>query len=105
MELPEAIREQAIDDFMEGQPRADQWREMRQALADRLKDALASREEAVATGSPTLKFDRKIRELRDQVNALAEEEAISQFVEDSVRQSLQRPARLPVGDEDYEAED
>ena len=104
MELPEELREQAIDEFMDGQPRANQWREMRVALAGRLKDSLAVREEAISKGEPTVKLDRKVRELREQINALAEEEAISQFVEDSVRSTLQRQARVRVG-ADFEVDE
>jgi hypothetical protein len=43
--------------------------------------------------------DKKVEELREQVRVLAEEEAITQFVEDSIRATMTRPPSFSGGDE------
>jgi predicted nucleic acid-binding Zn-ribbon protein len=85
--------EAIIEEFLGDEPRAEMWRNLRQALQDRLRDAVAARDE-IPEGHPRrAEVEARIEELRDQVAALAQEEAITQFVEDSVRASLNRPAR------------
>lgn len=86
------IEDQVIEDFLEGQPRAEYWRELRDALAARLEDAIASNDA------------ERIAELRAQVDALAQEHAITEFVEDSVRASLSRP-RGPGDIDEFDYED
>ena len=103
MRIPEPVQEQAIDDFLEGQPRAGQWREMRETLSARLKDSVRTRDEILTEGRPAPPaLERKIKELREQVAALAQEEAVTQFVEDSVRSSLTRTPEFSFdeGDDD-----
>ncbi len=102
MNIPEPLREQAIDDFLDGQPRADQWRSMRESLEDRLRDSRAARDAETAAGRPTAPLDRKIRELRAQIEALAQEEAVTQFVEDSVRSSLAQAGHRAMTADDEE---
>lgn len=84
--------EQVIDEFLEGQPRAALWRELRETLAARLAEAVAERDAVPDGDARRGALERRVRELRDQVAALAQEEAVTQFVEDSVRASLARPA-------------
>ena len=96
-------REEIIEDFLEGQPRAAQWREYRVALQTRLDRA---KDELVATAekSPERReAEDRVKELRTQIRALAEEEAITQFVEESVGNSLTRPRPFPAFDDgDYD---
>ena len=88
-----------IEEFLEGQPRADYWRELRQALAGRLSEA--------SSHLATLSFDTfgyaearaRVEELQEQVHALGTEEVITRFVEESVSSTVNRPRRiyLPEG--------
>ena len=99
--------EQVIEEFLDGQPRAEMWRELREALQGRLRAALADRDSATEGTPDRTLADKRVKELQAQVAALAQEEAVTQFVEDSVRQSLSRPARRglsadAIGDEDDE---
>lgn len=85
------LEDTVIEDFLEGQPRANQWREMRETLQARLKDAVLARDAAPPGSREYTTTEKKVRELREQVHALRTEEAVTQFVEDSVRASLSRP--------------
>ena len=91
--------EQILDDFLGEQPRADTWRSYKEALAERLKEALASRDAVAPDSLQYLILDKKVGDLREQVRVLAEEEAITQFVEDSVRATMIRPRSFGQGDE------
>jgi hypothetical protein len=75
-----------IEAYLEGAPRAQAWGELRAALEERLE--AAPTESAAET-------------LRRQIAALAQEEAITRFVEDTVRFSLVRP-RDDAFDDDEE---
>jgi hypothetical protein len=93
-----------IEEFLDGQPRAGVWRELREALAARLADAVAERDAAPEGDLRRAELDKRVRELRDQVAALAQEEAVTQFVEDSVRATLTRPRPAGyLGDDEDEA--
>ncbi len=92
--------DQIIDEFLEGAPRSDTWRELRQTLADRLKDARATLSTAPENSPNRTVLEKKVRELREQVAALEQEEAITRFVEDSVRATVARP--LPEFDVEEE---
>lgn len=74
--MSEAVTEELIETFLEGSPRADTWGELRHALELRLEAAVTEKERQV---------------LRQQIAALAQEEAITRFVEDSIRVSVVRP--------------
>jgi hypothetical protein len=93
-------RELVIDEFLEGGTRADQWLEMRELLSARLKDAIADRDNAPEGSASRNSLEKKISELRDQVIALAEEEAITRFVEDSVRATISRPSHLTASEDE-----
>ncbi|WP_309710996.1 hypothetical protein [Armatimonas sp.] len=68
-----------IEEFLDGAPRAETWSKLREALAFRLEAARREGDTA------------QIEQLEQQVAALAQEEAITRFVEDSVRVTLVRP--------------
>jgi hypothetical protein len=91
--------EQIVEEFLGDQPRADTWRSYKEALAARLKEALASRDAVAPDSLQYLNLDKKVDELREMVRVLAEEEAITQFVEDSVRATMTRPQTFRQGDE------
>lgn len=94
-------REEVIEDFLDGQPRAETWREYKEALSSRLKYALADLKASLPDSPDRAALEEKVAELREQVAALAQEEAITQFVEDSVRSSLSKPRPFPdFGDDD-----
>ena len=92
--------DQVIEEFLEGQPRAQTWRSLRETLQARLEDAVASRDAIDPEDPRRTILERKVRELREQVAALAQEEAITQFVEDSVRASLSGPRPFGGGDDE-----
>lgn len=91
--------EQIVSEFLGDQPRAETWRSYKDALAARLKESLASRDSVAPDSLQYLIHDKKVEELREQVRVLAEEEAITQFVEDSVRATMTRPPSFSDGDE------
>ena len=93
-------REEVIEEFLEGQPRAQTWRELKEALSTRLYAAKEQRESTRENTPDRAAIDERIAELQVQIRALAEEEAITQFVEDSVRASLSRPRPLPNFDDE-----
>jgi hypothetical protein len=92
-----------IQDFLGENPRATEWRALRQALADRLTALRRQRrQEAEAGGAPTRlqALDTQIATLDRQVAALETEEAVAQFVEDSLKVTLGRS--MPGEEEDEE---
>ena len=95
-----------IEEFLDGQPRAAYWRELRQALASRLKFYISERDGAPEGSAERTAFEARVEETREQVAALATEEVVAQFTEDSIRASLNRP--MPPGGYqfgDFEFED
>lgn len=86
---PEAV----VDDFLGGGTRASDLSELRRVLEDRLRDAKAERD-THDIGTPRRAIlEKRVHELREQVAALAQEEAVNRFVEDSVRATLAKPHR------------
>ncbi len=75
-----------IREFLGERPAAAQLREWRDALERRL-DALEG-DRKKAAGPVPASLESKIAQLKRQITALQEEEAITQFVEDSVRVTL-----------------
>lgn len=85
--------EQVIQDFLGDNPRATQWRALRQALAERLTALRRQRREEAQSDAPASRLqtlDSQIAALDRQVAALETEEAVSQFVEDSIKVTLAR---------------
>jgi len=78
--------EETIRQFLGDRPEAGQLREWRETLEARLGRMIEEQKGAPAAVAASL--EGKIAQLRRQVEALREEEAITQFVEDSVRVTL-----------------
>jgi hypothetical protein len=97
---PAHFADPVIDEFLEGQPRSDTWRELRESLQARLDDARADLAAAPPDDPRRTDLGRRVRELKTQVAALAQEEAVTQFVEESVRASLSRPRSLSGNDDE-----
>ena len=72
----------AIREFMGDRPSSEQLRDWRIALEERLAALKADRPRAGAS------LDGKIATTERQIDALREEEAVTRFVEDSVRVTL-----------------
>lgn len=77
--------EQAVRDFLGDRPGADELTEWRSTLEARLQKLEAERDKG---GTPDARLVQKIAQLRKQIAALRQEEAITLFVEDSVRVTL-----------------
>ncbi len=85
--------EQVIQEFLGENPRAAEWRAMRQALAERLTALRRQRREEESAGAEAARLrslDVQVAALERQVAALETEEAVSQFVEDSIKVTLAR---------------
>jgi hypothetical protein len=78
-----------LDPFLNGSDRADTWREYKETLAVRLKALIAERDAATNTLQRAA-LDKKVTEMKEQVRVLAEEEAITRFVEESVYATISR---------------
>ena len=63
---------------------AAQWRHLRFALSDRMR-SLAEARDAAKSDKERENLQKQIDELREQIQALAVEEAVAQFVEDAER--------------------
>ena len=81
--------EQAVQQFLGDRPGADQLREWRTTLERRLKSLEQERERLKDADKG---LEAKIAQLRKQIAALGEEEAITEFVEDSVRVTMRMGA-------------
>lgn len=89
--------DQVIDEFLKEKPRARDLAEMIDALQIRRENFL--REKELTTDRVRQKeWDSRIREVEQQIRILREEQAITNFVEDSIRVSIHRPRY----DEEYE---
>jgi hypothetical protein len=78
--------QQAIEQFLGDQPRAEEWARMRCTLQERLERLIREREALPSEQRAAL--DARLRALREQIAALEREELITRFVEDSVRVTL-----------------
>src|SRR5437588_12633304 len=91
--------EEAIEEFLEGKPRAAELAEMIDALE--LRRQTFTRERASAPNDAKRKdWDSRIREAENQIRALREEQAITGFVETSIRSAMKRQ-RIDVDDDYY----
>ncbi|MGQ9525858.1 MAG: hypothetical protein ACUVTZ_13615 [Armatimonadota bacterium] len=82
--------EAAVREFLGDHPRASEWKEWRRALAQRL-EALKQEKSSQPPGSGTSELDAQIQEIETYLAVLAEEAAITEFVEDSVKASVSMP--------------
>lgn len=79
--------EQAVDEALEGEPRAAELRKMRAALLLRRVRLL---EDFKASGADERKkIKRELEKLQEQIQVLGEEADISGFVEDAVRVGIE----------------
>ena len=78
----DALVEQLIEQVLEGHPRAEQWRQWREALEERLEKLLELKAKGIIE-YPDL--DQRIEELKRYIAVLREEEIITEFVEQQVR--------------------
>ena len=75
-----------VQQFLGDRPNAEQFRDWRVTLERRLQAMVEDRKSAEGPAAASL--DARITQLKRQVAALQEEEAVTQFVEDSVRVTL-----------------
>ena len=83
--------ERIIEEFLGGHPRAAEWRTLRQALEERLIGLRRQRQRESEEGGPPERLaalDTQIAALDRQVATLETEEAVAQFVEDSLKYTL-----------------
>lgn len=82
--------ERAIDEVLEGKPRSEEIAEMVAALEERRRTFMRERD-AAADEARRKEWEARIREVERQIATLREEQAITGFVEDSVRVTVNRP--------------
>ncbi len=80
-------RDEVVEDFLQGGPRSEEWRNWREALERRLADLKRERN-GLEKGEERSELDAMIDETETQINALATEEIISEFVEAEIDLSL-----------------
>ena len=85
-EVAVSADEEIVRDFLGDNPDSRQLREWRGALFQRLTGLRAERDELPEPDRK--RRDRELRLLRKQILALDEEEAITRYVEESVRVTL-----------------
>lgn len=91
--------EQAIEEALEGKPRASEFADMIDALE--VRRSTFERERTLATSDEQRKtWNQRLREVDRQINLLREEMAITDFVERSVRAASTRPRPVFDGLED-----
>jgi hypothetical protein len=91
--------ERAIEETLEGKPRASKLAEMVSAL--QVRRAAFQRELDLATEDAGKKeWATRIREVDRQIATLKQEQAITEFVENSVRVTVNRPRPLYDFEED-----
>ncbi|MCS7263261.1 MAG: hypothetical protein NZ805_00340 [Armatimonadetes bacterium] len=81
----ENLVEQLIEQVLEGHPRAEQWRQWRQALEERLEKLLELKAKGIVEFPD---IDQRIDELKRYIAILLEEEIITDFVEQQVKMVL-----------------
>ena len=92
--------EQAIEEFLEDKPRASALVEMIAALEDRRATFLRERD-AATDEAQKREWDARLREVEKQIEVLREERAVTEFVENSIRATVNRP-RYDIEMEDSE---
>lgn len=87
--MPEE-EEQVIEEFLEGKPRAAELAEMAEALEVRRQNF--ERERSAAKEEARRKeWSARVKEVEEQIRVLREEQAITDFVENSIRATVNRP--------------
>ena len=83
----EEKREELVQDFLQGGPQSEEWRLWREALEKRLAELKKQRKSLSGEGGAK-ELDEMIEETEKQINALATEEIISEFVESEIDLAL-----------------
>jgi hypothetical protein len=78
-------QDEAIKDFLGDRPQSGQLKDWRVTLEERLAGL---QQELTERGDGAGRLGLKIEQLKRQIAALREEEAVTEFVEDSVRVTL-----------------
>jgi hypothetical protein len=91
--------QEAIDQILEGNPRASELAVMIAALKVR-RDTFQRERDAAATPIARKEWAQRMREVDKQIEVLRQELAITEFVEKSVRVTVNRP-RLDIDEEGY----
>src|SRR5207302_6113293 len=91
--------EEAIEEFLEGKPRAQELAEMVEALEMRRQSFTRERDTA-PSDAKRKEWAARLREVETQIRALREEQAITGFVETSIRSAMKRQ-RVDVDDDYY----
>jgi ABC-type phosphate transport system auxiliary subunit len=73
-----------MNEDTEDQIPAQQWRQLRLALSDRLQSLVEARREA-GSDAEREELGKRIEQVKEQVKALTLEENVAQFVEDAER--------------------
>lgn len=92
--------ERAIDEALEGRPRAAQLAEIAAALRER-RNGLARELQTLTDADERAAYARKIEVLDEQIAMVRQERAIAEFVENSVRATAARPEQ----DRDFDGSD
>lgn len=99
-DLPD--EDSAIESVLGENPRAKELQLMISALEQRRSAALREAEKSISAGE-RFKLEARLAEMTIQLKVLREEEAITSFVENSVRVTINRPSS-PSLDEDENIE-
>jgi hypothetical protein len=84
--MTNSAEQETVQQFLGDRPNAEQIRHWRASLEQRL--AALKREQGRADAAAAATLGGKIDQLRKQIEALRQEEAVTGFVEDSVRVTL-----------------
>ncbi len=94
----EELVERLVEEVLEGHPRAEQWRQWREALEERLQKLLAMQAKGVAE-FPDL--GERIDELKRFLVVLREEEILTDFIEQQVRMVVSKAKLKQALGEDF----
>jgi hypothetical protein len=93
-----SAEDQAIAEVLGDNPRAQELKSMRLALEQR-RDGMRRERERAQDKPEQTRLQAKIQELDKQIEALRQEESITQFVESSVRVTLHQSAGDEFGED------
>lgn len=87
--------DKAIESVLGDNPRADHLAELITALASRKRAVLREAEKTISANE-RIRLEAKLAEMAMQLKALREEQAITTFVENSVRVTINKPSMLDL---------
>jgi|GEM_PF-7040000 hypothetical protein len=90
-----------LDRALGNQTRAAEWKSLRKALAERLKNLRDSRTHA-SDPDELIRLARQIETIEAQVETIRIEEAVAEFVENSVRYTINANQLQEEDPESYE---